>query len=287
VLIQGWQHYGMIQAAWLAKKAGLTVLMRCEATDHFTSSIGIKKKLREGVVKFLLNQVDKCLAIGKHNYSFYLKRGFPVESIGSMPYCVDNNHFASKAKNANLDQLRQTLSFTEDRPVILYAGKLITRKHPDILLEAYSKLPEPHPYLIFVGDGDLRTSMQETVLKNNLKGVRFAGFANQEDLPAFYGLADIFVLPSINETWGLVINEAMSAGCAIIATDQVGSAIDLVHPGQNGVIVRSCDTQMLSAALLECLIAKKYIPMGIQSLEIIKKWSIDENLVGLKSSLGL
>lgn len=287
VLVQGWNHYGMLKAAWLAKRAGLKVLMRCEATDHVDSSTGLKRLLREATVRFLLSQVDCCLAIGTRNRDFYLKRGFPAERIGSMPYCVDNDHFRSKAQSADLAGLRAQLSLEQGRPVILYASKFMTRKFPDQLLEAYLRLPKPHPYLIYVGDGELRGILEATVHNHQLKDVRFAGFRNQGELPAFYALADIFVLPSINETWGLVINEAMNAGCAIITTDQVGSAADLVRTGENGFVLKARDVSALTNALAGCLAQERFREMGVRSLEIIQGWGIDENVAGLRVALGL
>lgn len=287
VLVQGWNHYGMLKAAWLAKRAGLKVLMRCEATDHVDSSTGIKRLLREATVRFLLGQIDCCLAIGTRNRDFYIKRGFPAERIGSMPYCVDNDHFRSKAQSADVAGLRAQLSLREGRPVILYASKFMARKFPDQLLEAYLRLPEPRPYLIYVGDGEMRTSLEATVQNHHLKDVCFAGFRNQGELPAFYALADIFVLPSINETWGLVINEAMNAGCAIITTDQVGSAVDLVRTGENGFVLEARDVSALANALKSCLEQERFRSMGERSLEIIQGWGIKENVGELRSALGL
>lgn len=287
VLVQGWNHYGMLKAAWLAKRAGLKVLMRCEATDHVDSSTGLKRFIREMTVRFLLSQIDYCLAIGTRNRDFYLKRGFPAERIGSMPYCVDNDHFRSKAESADVAGLREQLGLEQKRPVILYASKFMVRKFPDQLLEAYLQLPEPRPYLIYVGDGELRASLEETVNNHQLKDVRFAGFRNQGELPAFYALADIFVLPSVNETWGLVINEAMNAGCAIITTDQVGSAADLVCDNQNGFVLKARDVPALVSALRSCLAEERYREMGAKSLEIINGWGIKENVAGLRIALGL
>ena len=287
VLVQGWNHYGMLKAAWLAKRRGIKVFMRCEATDHVDSSTGIKGILRELVVRFLLSQVDWCLAIGTRNRDFYLKRGFPVERIGSMPYCVDNDYFRNKAAHADVKCLYTELSLDPNRPIILYASKFIARKFPDQLLEAYMQLPEPRPYLIYVGDGELRESLEESVNENNLKDVRFAGFRNQSELPTFYALADIFVLPSVNETWGLVINEAMNAGCAIITTDQVGSAIDLVKNNKNGFVLKAHDIPALVVALKTCLDQDRFSEMGLKSLEIIKDWGIKQNVDGLREALGL
>ena len=163
----------------------------------------------------------------------------------------------------------------------------MARKFPDQLLEAYLHLPEPRPYLIYVGDGELRESLEETVKRHQLKDVRFAGFRNQGELPAFYALADIFVLPSINETWGLVINEAMNAGCAIITTEQVGSAADLVRNNENGFVLKARDFQALANALRTCLTGERFREMGANSLELINGWGIKENVAGLRSSLGL
>lgn len=287
VLVQGWGHYGMLKAAWLAKRAGLKVLMRCEATDHVDSSVGFKRLLREITIRFLLSQVDWCLAIGTHNRNFYLKRGFPADRIGSMPYCVDNDHFYGMAKSTDVTELRVQLSLESGRPVILYASKFMARKFPDHLLEAYLQLSEPRPYLIYVGDGELRISLEEFTKKHQLKDVRFVGFRNQSELPAFYALADIFVLPSINETWGLVVNEAMNAGCAIITTDQVGAAVDLVRNGENGFVLKARDVPALINALRDCLLQRRFCDMGAQSLKIIQAWGIRENVAGLRKSLNL
>lgn len=287
VLVQGWQHYGMLKAAWLAKRAGLQVLMRCEATDHVASSVGLKGKAREAVVSFLLSNVDKCLAIGTRNREFYLRRGFKAENIGSMPYCVDNDHFRQKAEATDVPALRAELGMDATRPVMLYASKLMRRKFPDHLLRAYAQLPEPRPYLLYVGDGELRAALESEVKAQQLGDVRLLGFRNQSELPAFYALADIFVLPSINETWGLVINEAMNAGCAIISTDQVGSAVDLVEHGKNGYVLKAGDIPALTAALNSCLDQERLEEMQAESLKRIEHWGIHENVQGLRVALGL
>jgi glycosyltransferase involved in cell wall biosynthesis len=133
----------------------------------------------------------------------------------------------------------------------------------------------------------MRDNLEETVRNHHLKDVRFAGFRNQGELPAFYALADIFVLPSINETWGLVINEAMNAGCAIITTDQVGSAADLVRSGENGFVIKACDISVLTNSLISCLVEQRFRDMGERSLEIIQGWGIKENVDGLRIALGL
>lgn len=285
VLIQGWNHYGYVEAVWRARRTGLKVLLRCEATDHVAASHGLKRRLRELLITRVLAHTDHVLAIGTRNREFFLKRGFPAGRIGLMPYCVDNDHFRERARSADLERLRAELGMQEGRPVILYASKLTLRKHGDDLLEAYARLPEPRPYLLFVGDGELREPLMHRAEKDRLIDVRFPGFRNQSELPAFYALADVFVLPSINETWGLVVNEAMNAGCAIIVTDQVGSGADLVRDGENGFVVPSRNVDALSRALMDILADKRYRAMGHRGLEIISGWDIDQGVAGLSEAL--
>jgi glycosyltransferase involved in cell wall biosynthesis len=116
--------------------------------------------------------------------------------------------------------------------------------------------------------------------------VCFAGFRNQRELPAFYDLADVFVLPSRREPWGLVVNEAMNAGRAIVVSDQVGSGPDLVKPGENGAIVPVNDVDRLAAALAASLASPAHTAaLGRRSLEIIDRWGFREDIVGLKHAL--
>ena len=285
VLVQGWNHYGHVMAAWLARRAGIKVLLRCEATDHVTSSSGIKGAARNILVRFMLGQVDQFLAIGTRNRSFYLARGIAQERIGHMPYCVDNSYFRARAGAADKIRLRAELGLDDGRPVILFASKLIARKHGDDLLNAYARLADLKPYLLFVGDGEQRSGLMRMAEDKGLSAVRFPGFRNQSELPAFYALADIFVLPSVDETWGLVVNEAMNAGCAIVVTDQVGSGADLVKNGENGFVVAARDVAALTHALSATLEENRYLGMGQRSLELIAGWGIEANVAGLSAAL--
>ena len=286
ILIQGWNHYGYIQALWLAKKYGLKVLLRCEATDDVDGSTGAKRFFRKIIVKYILNNADKMLAIGSNNRNFYLSRGVDKNKIGSMPYCVDNTFFKDKSDSADITSLKSNLKIYDDKPILLYASKLTKRKYADHLVEAYQNLPEPKPYLLIVGDGELKEKLEEKQQQALLDDVKIIGFVNQSQLVSFYKLADIFVLPSVNETWRLVVNEAMNAGCAIIVSDRVGSGVDLVKPGINGDIFNAKNVDSLTRSLRACLDNKKYIQMGKNSIDIISNWGIKENVMGLEKALG-
>lgn len=285
VVIQGWNHIGYLLGAWWAKRSGLTVLLRCEATDHVTTSRGLMRWVREIVLKWLFSNVDFFAAVGTQNRNFYLRRGISATRIVSMPYCVDNDFFRSKLSETNSASLRINLGLNDDLPILLYVGKLTHRKNVLALLEAYHRLPGPHPWLLIVGEGELNEALRAKKAEFNLEKVKFLGFRNQTDLPQIYALADVFILPSINETWGLVVNEAMNAGCAIIVTDQVGCASDLVIDEVNGFIVEAHDHDALTAALAKTLLGGRYRAMGRKSLKIISEWDIQKNIEGMQAVL--
>lgn len=289
VLIQGWSHYGFLLAAWLARRSGLKVLMRCEATEHSASSVGLQRILRNVLVGWTFRHVDQFLAIGTRNRAFYQSWGVPTKLIGEMPYAVDNEYFRARAQEADCAALRNSLGLEPARPVILYAGKLTARKRAGDLLEAFRLLGHrsmsPPPYLLFVGDGELRPMLEARAAQIDAESIRFLGFKNQGELPAYYALGDVFVLPSFNETWGLTVNEAMNAACAIVVSDQVGSGSDLVSDGENGRVFSAGDVNALCASLRDCLSAERYLQMGRKSREIISRWGFDADIAGLLEGL--
>ena len=116
--------------------------------------------------------------------------------------------------------------------------------------------------------------------------MRFAGFRNQTELPAFYDLCDLFVLPSDNEAWGLVLNEVMNAGKPIIASDQVGAARDLIREGVNGHVFPAGDLATLRAHVISVLAdPARAAHMGRASRELVSGWNFAAGRAGLLNAL--
>ncbi len=285
-----WFHWVAIRSA---KRLGLKVLIRDEATlVSARRSIG-KRLLKAGFFMGLNRLVDGFLAIGSLNREYYRHYGIPEEKIFWMPYAVDNGFFQAEARKAGArrEEWRRELGLAPARPVILFLSKLEPRKRPADLLAAFihlsrqAVLAEP-PYLLFVGEGEQRQPLEELARGMGLEGVRFLGFKNQTELPAYYDLCDVFVLPSVAEPWGLVVNEAMNAGKAVIVSDQVGCGPDLVRNGENGYTFPCGDIPALAAALQGVLADPVHCRrLGQKSREIISQWGFEEDLRGLKNAL--
>jgi glycosyltransferase involved in cell wall biosynthesis len=149
-----------------------------------------------------------------------------------------------------------------------------------------SERPEAAPSLIIVGDGEERAALETCARAFQLDHVHFAGFRNQTELPAFYDLCDVFVLPSDNEAWGLVLNEVMNAGKPVVASDQVGAAADLIQEGVNGHVFPAGDVAALRSRIASILAdPARARGMGQASRKIISGWNFEAGRVGLLSAL--
>lgn len=281
IWLHGWQGKWMRQALNLARRLNKPVLMRGENTDDaMPDGDGVRGWAKRMYLRWIFDRVTAFLAIGSANRRYYLRRGISPERIFQVPYAVDNASFAQRAVQADTTQLRRQLGLADDRTVILYAGKMMPRKHPHTLLDAWTRNPWPdgRPVLLFVGEGEMLEKMRQQAGDD----VIFAGFRNQSELPAFYALADLFVLAAEAEPWGLAVNEAMACGTAVIVGKDVGCAADLVTPSC-GALVPAGDVQALATAMAEMLPRSR--SAGQAAAQRIATWDYDADITGLRQAL--
>ena len=290
--IHGYAHWLHWWAMAVARRHGIKVLLRDEATSISASRSAVKQAAKRLFFTGLDRMVDAFLTIGTLNRRYYAENGVAPARLFDMPYAVDNAHFRDGASRAaaTRDAYRAELGLEPGRPILLFAAKLIERKRPALLVEAFARIhAEPglrRPYLLFAGDGPLRAALEAQAQRLAPNAVRFLGFQKQSDLPRCYDLCDAFVLPSVQEAWGLVVNEVMCAGRAVVASDRVGAAPDLVRPGENGAIFRTDDVDDLARVLRTTLAdPQRLTAMGRRSLEIIDSWSFAEDIAGLRRAL--
>lgn len=290
VWVHGWAWFCSLQVIFAAEKLNIPVLLRGESNGLEETDYFIKKNVKKVFLNFLFKKVSAFLYVGNLNRQFYRNYGIDESKLFPVPYAVNNDFFEAQEKLAktNRENLKKALNLDPNRPIILYAAKLIDVKRPQDLLSAYRLLSpdgiqEPDPYLIFVGDGVLRASLENTARETGWQSIRFLGFKNQSEMPAMYDLCDIFVLPSGFEPWGLAINEVMNAGKAVVISDRVGCASDLVLDGQNGAIFPVGDVVSLAKSM-KWAIANSVVA-GDRSQKIINNWSFEKDVLGLKASL--
>lgn len=290
-----WVHghnYGTHMLAILtARLLRIPVMMRCESHLKLQRS-PLKRALRRPLMTIFYRQLcAACLPIGTLNREFYRFHRVGSHRLFLVPYTVDNAFFKeATARYRGLeDDVRKEAGLPQDKPLILFASKFIARKRPMDLLQAYHKLRHEgaDAALVLVGSGEGEQALREYVQSHNVPDVYFLGFRNQTELPKFYAVADVFVLPSEDEPWGLIINEVMCAGVPIVATSEIGAVQDLVKHGDNGFVYKATDIDSL-ASHLKVLVddAELRKRMGRRSVEIIDEWDFESCTRGINRALG-
>lgn len=291
--VHGYSSINALQGMLAAKALGIPVLVRAESwlgdRRRSDSTLGVKRLF----FKVLCELVDGALPIGTLNAEYwrhYLGEDFP---LFRMPYAVDNDYFQRCCGEARQgrQELQKELNLDPSRPVILFASKLQNRKRCGDLLEAFRRLSsememEPLPYLVIVGDGEERIALERQAAESGVEGIRFCGFRNQSELPRFFDLSTVFVLPSQHEPWGLIVNEVMNAGRAVIVSSDVGCRPDLVEDGVEGCVFRAGDVAGLTGALRRVLLTQETAAaMGRRGLERIQTWDFEEDVRGLRRAI--
>lgn len=287
--VHGYASVNALQGILAANALGIPVLLRAESWLADRPRAAWKLALKGAFLRTLRHAIAATLPIGTVNrlyWQHYFGDDFPQFL---MPYAVDNGYFADRAAASTLT--RELLGLEPGRPVILFASKLQERKRAIDLMRAYEALlprlaGQPEPYLLIVGDGEERPALEAYLAANPLPGVRLLGFRNQSELPGLFALSDVFVLPSRHEPWGLIVNEAMASGCAVIASTDVGSSFDLITPGVEGYTFPVEDIPALTQALFEILsVPGRAAAMGQAARQRMHSWSFEQDLAGLREAL--
>lgn len=233
---------------------------------------------REKVKKFVYGAAIGALATGidqKEYVCNYCKNQKKIHIVGNpAPKLFQLENFQStRGRDAIRDELGWGSEF-----VLLYVGRFSQEKGLYTLLDSLEDLKDRniHVRTVFVGTGPCGDDLKAKAESRNLN-VEFTEFLEGADLTRRYIAADIFILPSLSEAWGLVVNEAMEAGLPVVVSDRVGAQKVLVHHGKNGIVFRAGDSRSLTSGLVS-LYENSEIrrDMARISLDIIQKHTIGE-----------
>lgn len=278
LLIYGWANYSHIKIIrYFSKK--VPIIFRGDSTIMVKENC-LKSTIKYFLLKWIYKHVDNALYAGTNNKSYFLKYGIKESRLSFMPHAVDNKRFGKKAEQ----QIRKRLMLSETDILVLYAGKLMPTKNPEILLKAFLALDKSDTHLLFVGSGSSEANLKNLAFKNTNR-IHFMPFQNQCIMPAIYQSCDLFCLPSNKETWGLSINEAMAAGKAILASKMVGCAVDLIRK-DNGRVFNNNNVQDLTEKLNELTHSRLALKaMGDSSLNIISSWSFENQIKNILKAI--
>lgn len=208
---------------------------------------------------------------------YFLHYGAESTKIYMYPFTSLRERDIKKAQAVGLSdkrELRNELQMKEG-VVLLAVGQMIHRKGHDVLLRAVKELPENVG--VYLVGGEPLEEYQMLVSEQSSSHIHFIGFQGEDELKKYYGAADLFVMPTREDVWGLVVNEAMSYGLPVISTDRCGAALALIEDGVNGFIVPTENVDALKEAIRTAL-QSDLKSMGAAAVESIKPYTI-ENMV--------
>ncbi len=279
ILVYGWNNIAHL-SAMRHFKGKLPVLFRGDSTmlDPLSRSRALLRRL---VLRMVYRYADIAVAVGQNSKDYFSSAGFAERNIFIAPHSVDNDRFSTddELQQAKAMGRRQDMGIAPGDVVILFAGKLLRKKAPDLLLEAFARVNCPTAHLVLVGDGELDDALRERA--RTVRNVHFMPFQNQMTMPTIYRMGDLFILPSKGpgETWGLALNEAMACGRAVAASDRVGGARDLIDNSLTGWTFAADDVSALEGVLrrVVSMPRSELGAMGVRAAHRIRRWSTVES----------
>ncbi|MDK3157835.1 glycosyltransferase family 4 protein [Kamptonema cortianum] len=236
ILVTTLNYQGAVTATLQARLRGIPCTLRAETTDVSVVRSPMKDKVRSLIYRTSYSLFDSAIAFGEFNRQHLIRHGISPKRLGMAYFSVRDrtSEIPAPEKQSHRQNLRTSLGFNDAQTVLLFSGKLIPKKNPELILNAIAQLPleiQQQLGVIFLGSGTLAEKLQTLAQQLAPLPIHFAGFKNQQELPPYYLAADVLVLPSQRqgEVWGLVVNEALQAGLPCIVTEAVGCTADFAN----------------------------------------------------------
>lgn len=209
----------------------------------------LKLALREGLRSLVFRHAGAVLVCGRLGVETARQAGCPQEKIRDFPYSVSLSRIRSDQPEKIPEQCLGDLNV--GRLVILFSGRMIPRKGLPTLLQAMTKIPGDADWVLWIeGAGpELAQLSRQAEALGVAARCRFLGFCQYDLHSWLVRSADIVVVPSFEDSWGIVVDEGLQLGKAVVSTHATGSAVDRIVDGDNGFIIAAGDSAVLAARL--------------------------------------
>lgn len=229
--LTGWYDPAQWVLLFYAKLAGIKVIISNESNVRDHVRMGLKERFKQ----FLLKQANGFFCFGQSSAAYLEKLGTPPSQILTRKAAVvDNDVILEHYQTAVSERGKRKLKKGWATYNFIFVGRLIPPKNLAMLLDAFSEISAETTEwgLILLGEGEQKSMLQQKAQKIN--NVRFESGVPWYEVAEYLALADVLVLPSESEPWGLVVNEAMICGLPVLVSEPSGCVEDLVRTGQNG-----------------------------------------------------
>lgn len=288
VVCNGYDDPGRLRIIRWCHESGIPLFLWGDSNVRGDRATGLKRRVKTALLHYIFPRCSGMLACGRLGVEYFERYGVARERIFLQPLESDYDVF----QHEDADRVRavaQKLNLPPGRRRLVFCGRLASVKRADMVLDAFSRIADRRPDwdLVMLGDGPLRDRLRPRVLPAITGRVTWAGFlSDPTDVAAVFHASDALVLPSDYEPWALVIVEAVIAGLAIVSSDVVGAAPELVRDGVNGYFFASGDVVDLERKLLEVTDGSRIDGLRAASADVLADWRRRANpIVGLAKAL--
>jgi glycosyltransferase involved in cell wall biosynthesis len=287
IITYGWFDFACQCVAVFHNFFGARHIVWSDSTIHEGSWI---RSVTQYFVQWFVRQADACIASGIQAKGYFRALGVPADRICIAPNSIDISFFSKsvKAKRKSRSGIRKKFGMASNATVFLFVGQFVHRKGVDVLLQAVlqiQKTSNKKIHLLLAGYGVEMERYQAFIKKNKLADITIVHKASGNDLYECYAVADVFVLPSREETWGLVVNEALASELPVILSTKVGSGPDTVVHGQNGFIFQNENDRQLKKYMVQLCNPSVLKMMKNAVLEKSKHFSPSQTAAGFSSAI--
>lgn len=250
-VILGYNDLGILRLYQRCKRAGIKTFLWSDSNAAGDRATGLKRAVKGAIIRHVASRTDAVLVCGSLGKNFYTSYGVDGSKIIYSPYEPDYAQIRALPQSV-IDDTRTQFKLDPNRRRFVFCGRLVRIKRPDLAVRAFLSVASERPDwdLVIIGDGEMRAELEASVPEELKHRVTFTGFlGDQQQVSALYRLSDVLVHPSEIEPWGLIINEAVAAGLAVVTTTSCGAGVELVEPGFNGFLVPPGESEPLTQAV--------------------------------------
>lgn len=214
------------------------------ATAHGSDVTGFNHRIGKTIKKFILRNTNTLTVVGENLKKILAKENIWKNDILVYPMGIDTSLFKPLENTRN-----------EEKTNLLFVGRIIREKGIYYLIEALPEIKSHFPDVLLhiVGEGNEKQEIQERIIKMNLsEHIRFYGQVPHSELPRYYSMAHIFILPSFSEGFGLVLAEAMACGCISLCSN-IEPLNNVVKNKQNGFLLEEISAQSIAKMVISIL----------------------------------
>lgn len=224
-----------------------------DSNIHGDFARGLVRTAKSMILRHAIRNATGVVCVSEFGRRYFARYGATPDRTVMIPQEPDYALIESITRD-EVESAGRELGLDPGRRRIVFSGRLVRNKRPDLLIDAFLRIAPERPEwdVVFLGNGPLLDELSAKADSAAPGRIRFLGFVDdQRRVTAIYANGHILALPSDHEPWALVVNEAVAVGLAIVASDVVGAAPHLVHEGVNGRVFPHGDLDALTAALRE------------------------------------